>query len=1408
MKKTQKLEANRNIKDQLSSFISIVVIAMLAVTVYLGIAFSARAMDVNISGYYNRLNMQDLVVYSPLLMTADDAEVIRAVDGVAEVEGGNETVAWLPTDSGVISVSVITLAERVAVPEIISGHAPQNRQECMVENLLAKQTGLQIGDTVRLKNKSGSGNAPLLTESVFTVTGLFQHPDHITDKIDITKYVIVDESVFDQDLLEGNWLRLRVRMADMPQNRFTKSYTESVDVVQNSLNTLSEERVPIRADQVRASLQQRVDDGESQLAEAKVKLDDAEQQLADGRQQLADGQAELSDGEKQIQDAEQQILDGEKQLADAQLQITDGEQQLADAQQKLSDGEQQLSDAEQQISDGEKQLNDAEQQLKDGEQQLKDAEQQISDGEKQLKDAEQQLKDGEQQLKDGEEKLKDGEKQLKDGEQQLKDGEQQLKDAELQIADGEKQLADAEQQISDGEKQLKDAEQQINDAKAKYADKMDDYEAAMDSVAEAEHRLGLAPGQLAEAERKLADGKAQLDSAGERLDRADALLTEMERIHDDPAHRSEQEVEDFGRDALAFVKENFSGDQLPVDAIEKYLKALEDSDDKSLEEAYQILDDMLRDGLDGWEQLYREKQAEYERGRNDYYYSGEQYLDGLLSLEKAKKMLAAADDAMQQLKDAEQQLDEKRAELESGKQEFNEKKAELDSAKQEFSEKKAEYERGRKEFEEKKAELESGRQEFEEKKAELESGRKEFEEKKAELESAKQEFSEKKAELESGRKEFEEKKAELDSAKQEYAEKKAEFDSGKQEFDEKKAELDSAKQEFSEKKAELEDAKQQLAEKRQELEDGRIKLEDGRRELEEKQAEYDSGLTTYREKRDTLDQLKEYYKEIDSAKWTVLDNSSNGSFVYARANSSNLSSLSSTFSLLFVAIAALVIYASVARMVDEQSILVGTTKALGFYNKEVMAKYLIFGVRSTLLGVIAGILLAYFVLQTLCLNMYAPYYTVPKAPPCFLLGPSVLLFVGGLALAVAAVLIASYSLMKSTAVTLMKGKEPKQLFKTGKSSKSSSSLYTRLILLNMGSDLTRVIVTIVSIAGCCILLMVGFTLKFGEDRVVQRQYGEVMTFDAELTFDPDNPEAAEKLKSLLDSSGVESILVYQDNHAFSDGDSLSACKLISAEPDALPGWYNLRDENNESLVTESEHGVLITKRMHETLALNPGDTITFYNESMSAFPTEVTGIFNNYFGQISFASQSAFREIFGTDPVPNCFFIKLNGFSINVLRDDARWLPGFISLEDAAARRAQIESTAKAMDVLIIVMIVAAGLMAWFILDNLSGSYMLHKKKELTVMRVNGFTTKECVRYAASELIITTVLGILLGVPLGAQIGYRVIRLTEQSFLQMDRTLDIRSVIFSALITAVFALIINGRALSRIRDLKLSDAAN
>ena len=127
---------------------------------------------------------------------------------------------------------------------------------------------------------------------------------------------------------------------------------------------------------------------------------------------------------------------------------------------------------------------------------------------------------------------------------------------------------------------------------------------------------------------------------------------------------------------------------------------------------------------------------------------------------------------------------------------------------------------------------------------------------------------------------------------------------------------------------------------------------------------------------------------------------------------------------------------------------------------------------------------------------------------------------------------------------------------------------------------------------------------------------------------------------------------------------------------------------------------------------------------------------------------------------------------------------------------------------MIILMIVLAAIMAYFILTNLTGSYMIHKKKELTIMRVNGFTVKECTRYAATELIISTVIGIVVGAVAGGVLGYVIIRTVEQSFLQMVRTLDWRSVVLSALITAIFSLVVNALSLRVIKDLKLTDIAS
>ena len=122
-------------------------------------------------------------------------------------------------------------------------------------------------------------------------------------------------------------------------------------------------------------------------------------------------------------------------------------------------------------------------------------------------------------------------------------------------------------------------------------------------------------------------------------------------------------------------------------------------------------------------------------------------------------------------------------------------------------------------------------------------------------------------------------------------------------------------------------------------------------------------------------------------------------------------------------------------------------------------------------------------------------------------------------------------------------------------------------------------------------------------------------------------------------------------------------------------------------------------------------------------------------------------------------------------------------------------------------MIVTAAMMAYFVLLNLVNMYLNKKKKELTIMRVNGFTTNEVIRYVAGESIVTTVLGIILGLALGSVLGYLIIRFVEQTQLGLIRNVDFKAWLISALLTAAFSAAINAFSLRKIKDLKLRDIA-
>ena len=270
---------------------------------------------------------------------------------------------------------------------------------------------------------------------------------------------------------------------------------------------------------------------------------------------------------------------------------------------------------------------------------------------------------------------------------------------------------------------------------------------------------------------------------------------------------------------------------------------------------------------------------------------------------------------------------------------------------------------------------------------------------------------------------------------------------------------------------------------------------------------------------------------------------------------------------------------------------------------------------------------------------------------------------------------------------------------------------------------------------------------------------------------------------------------------------MTAGTLLCAEPDELGDFYALRDADSGAPMQLPDSGVLIPKRMRESYGLNTGDSFSVYDNGMDLMKVKISGVFNNHVGHVLVFSPAAYREAFGTDLSKNCFLVKTGDMTLDELETLAASVPGFETIKDAAAEKTRFNELSSMVSLVIVVMILIAGLMAYFIIVNLSKTYIQKKSRELTIMRINGFTTKECVRYAAWDLIITTVVGTALGLVLGGVLGRKILCMMEQPYIQFVREPDWRAFVLGALITLGFSWIINAFALRRVKHLKLSDIA-
>lgn len=600
---------------------------------------------------------------------------------------------------------------------------------------------------------------------------------------------------------------------------------------------------------------------------------------------------------------------------------------------------------------------------------------------------------------------------------------------------------------------------------------------------------------------------------------------------------------------------------------------------------------------------------------------------------------------------------------------------------------------------------------------------------------------------------------------------------------------------YNEQKSKYEQGVRELISSKRMLEEGRAKIAEGEAEYKNSLAEYDEGKLK-------LEDAKKQFDEIEQCKWLLFDSRGNASFVQMIIGSENFSNIKMTFSLLFVAVGALVIVATVGKIVDEQRSQIGTTKALGFFNREIFAKYIVFGVSATIIGAFLSIAAAYYIIEPMMLNGFAKYYWFDISKPTVDIIPAIVALISSVILSFISVWFASVKLLKEPAVRLMQPKMPGANKKTG--GKGRLSLYSRLILLNMKTDLKRVIVTVVSVAGCCALIIIGITLKFSLSNSEKIHYNKMLQYDISVSYDGAASNAENQIEKILDAEKTEYTKLLRTTVTYKTG-GMQVAELYCGDIKSIDNFRRIRDWKTGKTFGNKPDGALIQRRFAELYNLDEGSKFEITLNGTKTATLRIAGVFENYIGRSIVISPDYYKQVFGDDVTYNNYFVRLNMANATDLEKQLKKVDGFEGIAPYDDDRSTVEASNSTVDSVVVLFIAIAAIMALVVQLNLTNMYINGKKRELIIMRINGFTVREVKQYVIRETVFTTILGILFGFAVGSAIAYRIIRILEQAFFQFDRRVNFISWIVAAALTVVFTVIVNAIALRKTKDLKLTD---
>ena len=645
----------------------------------------------------------------------------------------------------------------------------------------------------------------------------------------------------------------------------------------------------------------------------------------------------------------------------------------------------------------------------------------------------------------------------------------------------------------------------------------------------------------------------------------------------------------------------------------------------------------------------------------------------------------------------------------------------------------------------------------------------------------------------------------LAAGEQELAAQKAAANQG---FASGQASLDAAAAQLAQGQAQLDEGSAQLKSGQAEYADGLSQWENGAAELADKRAQAEAEFA------DAEAQLADAQAEVDDiatmdADVYALDLKKNIGAESFRSDAGRIDQIAQVFPLLFFLVAALVSLTTMTRMVDEERVLIGTFKALGYSNGRIASKYLVYAMVASGVGSIVGIVLLSQFLPWFIMNAYAIIYVVPCRPTP--IDPALFLLAAGLSvgITVAATLFAAMATLREKPAALMLPRAPKAgkriLLERIRPLWSRMSFSWKVTARNLFRYKRRFFMAIIGIAGCTGLLLTGLGLQNAINDIIDKQYGELYHYNAIVRMDSDVADAEKNAVAKrveADSEGPKAWVLTENKIVRTPGasDDIDQRVELNVPQDTQEfGNFNtLRTRVGHKPLTIDDEGVLISEKLATKLGVSVGDSIAIYDEDAIGNATgegrevRVSGIMENYVAQYVLMSPALYESTMGEAPSYATLLANVaEGDDVReVFSDDVLAMDGVKTVTYNDETINSYRSMLKSVDSVVVVLVVAAALLAFVVLYNLTNINITERVREIATLKVLGFTPHEVNAYIYRETMLLSLIGAFVGLFLGiAMEGYVVIT-AEVDQVMFGREIHTLSFIIAFALTMLFSVVV------------------